>query len=308
MICPGGDAGFVLRMVDESVALGTKVQWYTSMFGKLGSMYEVLARLKQIGVTNWAVTSLRNTTATKRWALGWTFGDLRPRNVGCTPPPNFRPSRFALYPSYFAGSDDNDVDNELIREISQDIARHPSIPAALLPLPTAQTIHLSLPLTSSISLLTTTLSAIDLTWTWHEETISGTGSATSNSWSRSARRLQKRKRGSEDPSSARSSKLPKSRFGGEEDKEGISRVISSPAQSTEPSDVGKTQEEGANLKNEEAPELKKAEKEVALAFAIVLAEDSMEVRWLKGVDHVLFESFCGMLKRAMRPKAGAGEE
>lgn len=81
MICPGGDLGFVLRVVEESVVLRTKVQWYTSMFGKLGSVYEVLARLKEIGVTNWAVTSLRNTTKTQRWALAWSFGDLRPRNV-----------------------------------------------------------------------------------------------------------------------------------------------------------------------------------------------------------------------------------
>lgn len=44
-------------------------------------------------------------------------------------------------------------------------------------------------------------------------------------------------------------------------------------------------------------------KEVALAFKISLTENgAMEVRWLRGRDYVLFESFCGMLKRGVKLK------
>lgn len=81
MICPGGDAGFVLRMVEESRELKDAVRWYTSMLGKLSSVHQVIDRLKEIGVTNWAVTLLRAGNKTRRWAVGWSHGDRRPSNV-----------------------------------------------------------------------------------------------------------------------------------------------------------------------------------------------------------------------------------
>ena len=81
MITPGGDAGFVLRMIDESLVLREKVKWYSSMLGKLGSVHVVVARLKEVGVGNWAVALLRAGRKTRRWTVAWSFGDWRPRNV-----------------------------------------------------------------------------------------------------------------------------------------------------------------------------------------------------------------------------------
>ena len=81
MICPGGDAGFVLRMVEESRELKDAVRWYTSMLGKLSSVHQVIDRLKEIGINNWAVTLLRAGNKTRRWAVGWSYGDRRPSNV-----------------------------------------------------------------------------------------------------------------------------------------------------------------------------------------------------------------------------------
>lgn len=81
MICPGGDAGFVLRMVEESRELKDTVRWYTSMLGKLSSVHQVIDRLKEIGINNWAVTLLRAGNKTRRWAVGWSYGDRRPSNV-----------------------------------------------------------------------------------------------------------------------------------------------------------------------------------------------------------------------------------
>jgi len=42
--------------------------------------------------------------------------------------------------------------------------------------------------------------------------------------------------------------------------------------------------------------------EIALGFDINVREGDMEVRWLQGKDNILFESFCGMLKRSMKQK------
>ncbi|GAB7354683.1 hypothetical protein MBLNU459_g5104t2 [Dothideomycetes sp. NU459] len=240
MICPGGDRGFVLRMVEESVALGGRVQWYTSMFGKLGSVYEVLARLKQIGVVNWAVAVLRSTTKTKRWAIAWSFGDLRPRN-----------------------------------DVARSNEEH--IPQALMPLPTAQTIHIpDRTLQVSADLLNATMSGLEISWNWDATTMTGVGTAASNVWSRAARRQLKRKRDGDD-----------------------SNATASEPQKTAD---GKAQRDATGADSSKAEETKRA-KEIALAFKVTLVKDGMDVRWLRGKDFVIFESFCGMLKRAMRPAA-----
>jgi 23S rRNA (adenine1618-N6)-methyltransferase len=42
--------------------------------------------------------------------------------------------------------------------------------------------------------------------------------------------------------------------------------------------------------------------EVSLRFKIDVREGDMEVCWLQGKDSILFESFCGMLKRSMKQK------
>lgn len=81
MVTEGGDLGFVSRMVDESLGLQEQVQWYSSMLGKLASAHAVVKKLKEVGVRNWAVTSLQAGNVTKRWAIAWSFGDLRPSNV-----------------------------------------------------------------------------------------------------------------------------------------------------------------------------------------------------------------------------------
>ncbi|KAI9669305.1 MAG: hypothetical protein M1831_000340 [Alyxoria varia] len=80
MICEDGDLGFVLRMVEEGRRLKDSVQWYSSMLGKLSSVTAIVAKLKEIGVNNWALTALQAGKVTKRWAVAWSYGDMRPRN------------------------------------------------------------------------------------------------------------------------------------------------------------------------------------------------------------------------------------
>ncbi len=81
MITPGGEVAFVQRMIDESVVLKEEVQWYTSMLGKYDSVATIIERLKEIGIKNWAVTEFVQGTKTRRWAVAWSWRDLRPRMV-----------------------------------------------------------------------------------------------------------------------------------------------------------------------------------------------------------------------------------
>lgn len=81
MITEGGDLGFVMRMLEESMKLKERVQWYSSMLGKLSSAMKLVEALKERGISNFAVTSLQAGNVTKRWAVAWSFHDFRPRNV-----------------------------------------------------------------------------------------------------------------------------------------------------------------------------------------------------------------------------------
>jgi 23S rRNA (adenine1618-N6)-methyltransferase len=83
MICPDGDVGFVTRLVNESLVLRDKVQWYTSLLGHLSSAKAIIGLLKSHQVTNFAVGEVAAGAGTRRWLVGWSFGDLRPKNVSC---------------------------------------------------------------------------------------------------------------------------------------------------------------------------------------------------------------------------------
>jgi 23S rRNA (adenine1618-N6)-methyltransferase len=79
MVTPGGEVAFVSRMIDESLVLQDKVQWYTSMLGKFSSLGTVVKILRDKGVENYAVTEFVQGSKTKRWGVAWSFEDLRPR-------------------------------------------------------------------------------------------------------------------------------------------------------------------------------------------------------------------------------------
>lgn len=83
MVTRGGEAAYVSSMVDESKSLGTKIQWYTSQLGKVASLPTVVKKLKELGCSNWAVGVLNPNANTRRWVVGWSWGDLKPSNVSC---------------------------------------------------------------------------------------------------------------------------------------------------------------------------------------------------------------------------------
>jgi 23S rRNA (adenine1618-N6)-methyltransferase len=79
MVTHGGEVKFVSRMIDESLILQDRVQWYTSMLGKFSSVATLLQQLRDKGVNNYAVTEFVQGSKTRRWGIAWSFEDLRPR-------------------------------------------------------------------------------------------------------------------------------------------------------------------------------------------------------------------------------------
>ena len=81
MVTTGGEVAFVTRMIEESCEIKGRVQWYTSMLGKLNSVVEVVEKLREKGAQNWAVTTFVQGQITRRWAVAWSWGCLRPPTV-----------------------------------------------------------------------------------------------------------------------------------------------------------------------------------------------------------------------------------
>ncbi len=84
MVTPGGEIAFVSRMIDESKILKDRCQWYTSMVGKYSSVEIIVGNLRGAGVDNWAVKDLVQGNKTRRWAVAWSWGSMRPSHVRAT--------------------------------------------------------------------------------------------------------------------------------------------------------------------------------------------------------------------------------
>ncbi|KAH9812659.1 siroheme synthase [Teratosphaeria destructans] len=153
MICEGGEVGFVSRIIEESLQLRGKVQWYTAMIGRLPSLHQIVAKLKELKIMNFAVTSLQAGYRTNRWAIAWSFGEYRPRN---------------------------------------DVARHGGLVLAVLPPPTAQTVVApSMTARAAGERINETIRELDVRWRWTESVLTGVVEARENVWSRAARRKKK---------------------------------------------------------------------------------------------------------------------
>jgi len=224
IICPGGDAGFILRMIQESMTLGQRVQWYTSALGKFSSVRVIVDKLKEVGCQNWAVSVLRAGMRTKRWVIGWSWGDRRPR---------------------------------------EDVARGEGLGPWLLPSRTEWVIKTVEKDTATVAKkIDELMQGLDLKWKWEESHMAGVALARENVWSRAARRKKKQQ---------------------QQQQTGITEEKPSSGVNRE----GDTDGNG---------ELEK----VALGVKITVKTDSVEVRWLRGNDRVVHESFYGIISSAVR--------
>ena len=223
-------------MIDESKILKERCQWYTSMLGKYSSVEIIVGNLRGAGVDNWAVKDLVQGNKTRRWAVAWSWGSMRPSNVSVT---FFSEGLFVRH----------------LTRTTKDAARGTlTLPKHLLAFPTESCFTIETSVESCSHRLNDTLEALDLQWQYCPIMAIGVGFAKGNVWSRAARRKQQH----------------------------------SPANFT---DKYHTMDEGERG-------------EPALGFKIRLKGHrtgaEVMIRWLQGRDSVLFESFCGMLKRQLK--------
>ncbi len=240
MVTPGGEVALVSRMIQESLELHDRVEWYTSMLGKIASVSIIVEKLKGVGVSNWAVTEFVQGSKTRRWAVAWSWGDMRPRMVS----------------SHLAGKVGRPIWHGLLEP--KDVARGiRGLPKHLLPFPSEfrfKTTTLSLDLAAKH--VDECMKSLEIQWQWKPAVMTGVGFAKQNVWSRAARRRRR----------------------------------------------------SQDLQGKDAVENEDDTDEAALGFKVQTKQRKTEahveivVRWLKGNDSVLFESFCGMLKRQLENK------
>ncbi|KAI1809654.1 hypothetical protein GGS20DRAFT_590379 [Poronia punctata] len=161
MVCEGGEVEFVKRLIDESLRLRERVQWYTAMLGKQSSIETLVEILRVLKIGNFAVTGFIQGSRTRRWALGWSFSTRRP---------------------------------------SLAASRGHGLLALKTILPPSTEIRLVGPASDSYvdavrslrRLICETMAAMDLRlWAWEEERLRGIGFADGNVWSRAYRRRQR---------------------------------------------------------------------------------------------------------------------
>lgn len=159
MVCQGGEVAFVGRLLRESLVLRERVQWYTAMVGKATSLEALVEQLREHKIDNFAVTELVQGSKTRRWALGWSFGPMRP---------------------------------------AEDIARgiKASIWRKLLPPPSRvvmQTLPVGQATSPLINRILEVVGSLELvSWNWEGGKSKGVGRARENVWSRAWRRKKQR--------------------------------------------------------------------------------------------------------------------
>ncbi|OAL47436.1 hypothetical protein IQ07DRAFT_613474 [Pyrenochaeta sp. DS3sAY3a] len=261
MVCPGGDLGFVTRIVEESLVLREKVQWYSSMFGKLESAKAIITLLKAHGITNWAVGIIDTGSSTKRWTVAWSFMDLRPRN---------------------------------------GTARIEPIAHEFLPFPTAHSIALrpSVDVLQVLRDVDKLLEALDVVWTWDRKASIGVGEATQNVWSRGYRRAQMRKAKERDDKTAPEDSMHdvanvKGKGKGNEKAEYAPADETDDAQDAMAIDATVSPADAAA---DQAQDPGDAKVQLAFRVRVVMTGRYVELEWLRGSDQKLWESFCGFMR------------
>ncbi|WP_263145155.1 23S rRNA (adenine(1618)-N(6))-methyltransferase RlmF [Pseudomonas sp. RIT-PI-AD] len=78
--CVGGEAGFLQRMIDESVAYPTQVLWFSSLVSKAGNLPGVLARLRAAKAREVRTLDMAQGQKQSRF-VAWTFLDAEQRHA-----------------------------------------------------------------------------------------------------------------------------------------------------------------------------------------------------------------------------------
>ncbi|ERF74181.1 hypothetical protein EPUS_03371 [Endocarpon pusillum Z07020] len=288
MITPGGEVGFVTRLIHQSLSVQqenrtvrTKVQWWSSMLGKLSSVGIVVERLRKAGCRNWAVKEFVHPGGkTRRWGVAWSLGGYRPasavaRGVG---------GRAVRAASASACANSGAVGGKKKKGEEDGSHEEEVLEWGLLPFPAEfefEVQHAAGGVQEVGRRVDPEIGKLDLRWQWKPALGIGLGIAENGDcWSRKARRrkeqemkMKKLKLEEEDEEMRDPSEDDGDEDGDEE---------------KEPELVFKIRLSRSSRRGRENEE---KGKEMGEGGVVVM------LRWLQGQDHVLFESFCGWLKR-----------
>jgi 23S rRNA (adenine1618-N6)-methyltransferase len=222
MITPGGEVAFVSKLVEESTGVESRdrIQWFTSMLGKLTSVSIVVEQLREIHCTNYAVTEFVQGSKTRRWAVAWSWQDLRPSTTVARGIPGFEKKLLPFPADSEFGLPGTDLDAAGTRVCGL-------------------------------------LDSLEIQFQWKAALAIGVGLATGDVWSRKARRKKAKDEN------------------GDHEMAGQEETDESPALAFKISLRKQTNTKG-------------------------LSDTMVHLRWLQGRDTVLFESFCGWLKRRLQ--------
>ncbi|KAJ2906187.1 hypothetical protein MKZ38_002612 [Zalerion maritima] len=232
MICPGGEVAFVGKIFIESLVWKERIQWYTSMLGKLESVEKMVKILTDNDVDNYVVNELVQGKKTKRWVIAWSFGAMRPSHelasgIKVVGGKNVAPA-FAE-DQVFEVSESGDLTvGRVLDSVRQTLQELDLLYLKMQTLSKLPPEHCPIPIV----------------------TFEGTGRARENVWNRAWRRKKERGEAT------------------------VERATSMPPDGT-----------------------------CAFGFSVVIKASDEEVKvmvkWREGHNHVMFESFCGFLKRKL---------
>lgn len=82
--CEGGEIRFVSRLIDESVACGQRIGWFTCLVSKAGNLPPLQARVARAGALDSRVVAMGQGQKQSRF-LAWTFQTAEQRREGIAP-------------------------------------------------------------------------------------------------------------------------------------------------------------------------------------------------------------------------------
>jgi len=83
MVYPGGEAGFIEKMMRDSLLIGNRTRWFTSLCGKYTTLSPIIQLFKSLGGRNYAISELIQGR-TRRWVIGWSWQPYRLPDVIAT--------------------------------------------------------------------------------------------------------------------------------------------------------------------------------------------------------------------------------
>ncbi|WVO19840.1 uncharacterized protein IAS62_001130 [Cryptococcus decagattii] len=76
LITRGGELAFITSMIRESIDIGQRCTWYTTLVGKYSSLQPLIETLRDLKIDNYFITNIKQSR-TSRWILGWSHTTTR---------------------------------------------------------------------------------------------------------------------------------------------------------------------------------------------------------------------------------------